>query len=253
MPVALVAGAAGDIGQALCSLLAERGVQVIGWDIAERPATLAVAAWHLVDLTDGDVPASVAMATREVGELRHVFVVVGGSDAGELQERDLTQVPMEVFQRTVALNLCAAYAVVRATIQPIRDAAGDRSYTLVSSLNAYGGYGAPGYSAAKAGLHGLARTLAPALGRDGIRVNAVALGTTETERYARLAAELGGTADFAALGRNFPRGRVLSPVEAATALVSVGVDNPAVTGAVIVADGAQSLVRRRSTSVDHER
>jgi 3-oxoacyl-[acyl-carrier protein] reductase len=161
----------------------------------------------------------------------------------ELAEPDPARVPMDVIRRTVALNLFSAYGVLRATISQVRHAGGDRSYTFVSSANALGGYGAPGYSSAKAGLHGLVRSLAVPLGRDGVRVNAVALGTTRTANYTRIAAELGRIVDYAALGRRFPRGAVLEPTEAAQTLVSIGLDSPAVSGSVLIADAAQSIQR----------
>jgi NAD(P)-dependent dehydrogenase (short-subunit alcohol dehydrogenase family) len=239
----LVTGAAGDIGQALCRRLMDSGFAVVAWDLAAAPAGLDLAGWYRIDLSD-EVPEKVIAATAAVGELRAVFHVVGGSDADELRQPDPARVPMDVFRRTVGLNLVSAYAVIRATVDVMRRSPGDRSYTLVSSTNALGGYGAPGYSAAKAGLHGLVRALAVPLGRDGIRINAVALGTTRTANYARLATELGRTADFAAIGAKVPRGSVLSPEEAAAALAAVGVDNPALSGSVIVADAAQNLLRR---------
>jgi NAD(P)-dependent dehydrogenase (short-subunit alcohol dehydrogenase family) len=216
---------------------------VVVWDLAAAPPELEVAGWHRVDLSD-EVPEKIVASTAAAGELRAVFHVVGGSDADELRQADPTQVPMEVFRRTIGLNLVSAYAVIRATVEPLRRSSGDRSYTLVSSTNALGGYGAPGYSAAKAGLHGLVRALAVPLGRDGIRINAVALGTTRTANYARLATELSRSADFAGIGAKVPRGSVLSPDEAAAALAAVGIDNPALSGSVIVADAAQNLVRR---------
>ena len=243
--VALVTGAAGDIGRSLCTLLGERGRVVAAWDVAERPGDHPARHWDVVDLT-AEVSADTVARLDRLGPLGSVFHVVGGSDVAELSEADPARVPLEAFQRTVALNLLSAYVVVRASVELLRRATGDRSFTFVSSTNALGGYGAPGYSAAKAGLHGLTAALAVPLGRDGIRVNTVALGTTRTANYERIGIVLGQKADFERLGSLFPRGSVLSPDEAATALLSVGLENPALSGQVVVADAAQHVLRPRS-------
>jgi NAD(P)-dependent dehydrogenase (short-subunit alcohol dehydrogenase family) len=241
--VALVTGSAGDIGQSLCQGLADRGYLVAGWDSAPPPDGVPVAHWERLDLTVEVTAPAVTDALRRLGRLRYVFHVVGGSDVEELAQRDLAHVPLEVFRRTVALNLFSAYIVVGATIDLMRQAGGDRGYTFTSSINAMGGYGAPGYSAAKAGLHGLTAALAPRLGTEGIRINTVALGTTRTANYADLGDRLNRPADFERLGARFPRRSVLTPGEAAAALLSVGLANPALSGQVVVADAAQHLLR----------
>jgi NAD(P)-dependent dehydrogenase (short-subunit alcohol dehydrogenase family) len=241
--VALVTGAAGDIGRSLCHKLVARGFHVVGWDIVPAADGVPVTGWQTVDLSGDAVPTRAAGALAGLGPLTAVFHVVGGSDTAELAVEDLTKVPLDAFRRTIGLNLTSAFAVIQATVDEMRKAGGDRSYTLVSSTNALGGYRAPGYSAAKAGLHGMVRALAGPLGSDGIRINAVALGTTRTANFVRLAEELGRRADFGRIGARIPRGRVLSPDEAADSLISIGVDNPAVSGTVLVADAAQSLTR----------
>jgi NAD(P)-dependent dehydrogenase (short-subunit alcohol dehydrogenase family) len=239
--VALVTGAAGDIGQAVCGRLGESGLAVVGWDISAKPASAPVIAWEQVDLSTDDIPPEIVGTLEGIGELCAVFHIVGGADADELAQGDPARIPMGIFRRTVELNLFSAYLVLRTTVPLMRTVSGDRSYTFASSTNAFGGYGAPAYSSSKAGLHGLVRALAAPLGKDGIRINAVALGTTRTANYARISAQLGRTADFDRLGRTVPRGRVLSPAEAAAALVGVGICNPALSGAVVVADAGQSI------------
>jgi 3-oxoacyl-[acyl-carrier protein] reductase len=114
---------------------------------------------------------------------------------------------------------------------------------LVGSINAFGGYGAPGYSAAKAGLIGLAKALAAPLGADGIRINCVALGTVDTANLHRLAAERAQELDLTAVAARTPLRRVLTPQEVASALVSVALDWPGLTGSTIVLDNGQTLIR----------
>jgi len=217
--------------------------------VVDRPSDHPTEHWDVLDLTV-DVPGASIERLSRLGPLSSVFHVVGGSDLDELGEPDPAKVSLEVFRRTVGLNLVSAYAIVRATVDLLRRTVGDRSFTFVSSTNSLGGYGAPGYSAAKAGLHGLTAALAVPLGQDGIRVNTVALGTTRTANYERLGTALGRKTDFERIGSLFPRGSVLSPAEAAIALMSVGLDNPAISGQVIVADAAQHRVRRRPADIE---
>jgi NAD(P)-dependent dehydrogenase (short-subunit alcohol dehydrogenase family) len=216
---------------------------VAGWDI-EQPVDGTVDTWSREDLAAGDVSAEAVRQLAPLGSIRHVFHLVGGADVDELSAPDMATIPLEVVRRVVAVNLFSAYAVIRATVGLLRMSSGvDRSFTLVSSTNALGGYGIPAYSAAKSGLHGLVHALAVPLAHDDIRINAVALGTTRTANYARLNRAMGRETDFDSIGTRTPRGRVLSPKEAATALVAVGVASTAISGQVIIADAAQHLRR----------
>ena len=85
------------------------------------------------------------------------------------------------------------------------------SITLVGSINAYGGYGAPGYSAAKAGLSGLVAALATPLGAESIRINCLALGTVDTENLRHLAHTRGVKHDLRAVAERAPLRRILQP------------------------------------------
>lgn len=240
---ALVIGACGDIGRALTNALSCKGYSVIGWDIAERPDDSDVE-WGQVDICNDRLPtAALTAQLRSRGELAHVFHIVGGTDPEELKLADPACVPIEIADRTLRLNLLSAFTVLNVTLPIVRAASDDRSYTFVSSINALGGYGAAAYSAAKAGLHGLVKSLAPPLGAEGIRINAVALGTTATANLIRVSKAAGREVAIDKLGSLTPRGRVLSPEEAAAALIAIGVESTAVTGVSIVADAGQSILR----------
>ncbi|GAA1393180.1 SDR family NAD(P)-dependent oxidoreductase [Catellatospora coxensis] len=242
--VALVTGCSGDIGAAVCRRLHDDGYTVAGWDLAQPPADNALAWFSQVDLTAPEVPHDVVAGLAAVGPLRYVIHVVGGADVDELRCEDSALVPADVFRRVVAVNLFSAHTVLQATVGLMRESEGDRSYTFTSSTNAIGGYGAPGYSAAKAGLHGLVGALAGSLARGGIRINAVALGTTRTANYVRIGRLMGRETNFDSIGSRTLRGAVLSPDEAAAALVAIGIANPAISGEVVIADAGQHLARR---------
>lgn len=244
-PLVLVTGASGSIGTAIVSRLGDRGCLVVTADRSQLPvdASDGVAAHLLVDLTiDSDVGIAFERIAR-IGPLRHVIAVAGGGDTEELMSSDQPTEPIEVFSRCVQNNLHTAFIAIRQAVPLLRLSAGDRSITLVGSINAYGGYGAPGYSAAKAGLSGLASSMASPLGADGIRINCVALGTVDTANLHRLARERGRPLDLAAIGARAPLGRVLTPQDAATALTNVALDLAGLTGATLILDNGQTLIR----------
>ncbi|WP_285747371.1 SDR family oxidoreductase [Lentzea sp. NBRC 105346] len=235
VPEVVVAGAAGDIGRATLDVFAKRGLAAVGWDKKPAPGL------QVCDVLDDD-----AMATRVAAlqELRYVVVVAGGGDLDELNAADVTDESLEVFRRVVETNLHSAFNVIRHTVPLLRNASGDRSITLISSINAYGGYGAPGYSAAKAGLSGLTRSLAPKLGKDGIRINVLTLGTVDTSNARQLSDASGVPLDDSAIADATALGRPQSPEDVATAIAAFAIDLTSTTGAEHVLDAGQTILRR---------
>jgi len=179
----LVTGAAGGIGSAVAQVLRRVGYRVVGLDRREPPEPDAD--WIRHDLLETADTEAVLGASPLLAGLRHVVAAAGGPVDDEAGVLDPAEIPVDVFRASVELNLVAQYALVRAAAARIGTEAseGDRSITLISSINALRGYGMPGYSAAKAGLLGLVVALALPLGRRGIRINAIAPGTVLTERF----------------------------------------------------------------------
>ena len=240
----LVTGASGSIGLATIRALSARGCAVATIDTQALPGTEAelVAQELTADLSD-DAAVAAAVASIEP-QLRHVVAVAGGGDVDELSADDPATEPTAVFQQVVENNLHIAFTTIRNVVPLLREADGDRSIVLVSSINAYGGYGAPGYSAAKAGLSGLAAALATPLGAEGIRISCLALGTVDTENlHALEEATRGRVLDLEAIAARAPLGRVLSPEDAASAAVAMTLDMRGLTGTTIVLDNGQTLIR----------
>jgi NAD(P)-dependent dehydrogenase (short-subunit alcohol dehydrogenase family) len=233
------------MGRETVACLAGRGAGVVTMDReAVPPATARLAIRSLtVDLLD-EASAEAAFATLAgLPELRHVIAIAGGGDAEEITQPDPATESMAVFARVVTSNLHTAFATVRHSVPCLRRSSGDRSITLIGSINAFGGYGAPGYSAAKAGLSGLAAALATPLGSDGIRINCLALGTVDTDNLRRLGTLGAGPGDLRKVAERAPLHRVLGPEEVAGALAALAFDLPGLTGSTVVLDNGQTLIR----------
>lgn len=243
--ICVVTGAAGSIGQATVGAFGARGWSVVAVDVRPLPsdAPSVVVRVVQVDLTRDECAAEHLSAIAELGPVRHVVAIAGGGDAEELSQADPAVEAVRIFERVVAKNLYSAFITIRHTVPMLRRSTGDRSITVVGSINAFGGYGAPGYSSAKAGLSGLVTSLAKPLGGDGIRINCLALGTVDTENLHRLAAANGRNLDLAAVGAAAPLGRVLTPREVGQALAAMSLDMPGLTGSTVVLDNGQTLIR----------
>jgi NAD(P)-dependent dehydrogenase (short-subunit alcohol dehydrogenase family) len=244
-PFVLVTGASGSIGCATIRSLSARGCLVATLDKDPLPADEAalVAAHATLDLCDDAAVGEAALDLGDLGALTHVIAVAGGGDVEELAHGDPPTEPLAVFSRVVENNLHTAFVTIRQTVPLLRGATGDRSITLVGSINAFGGYAAPAYSAAKAGLIGLVNSLARPLGADGIRINCLALGTVDTENLRRLVAAPGVQFDLQAVAERTPLGHVLDPADVSAALLNVALDMTGLTGATVVLDSGQMRVR----------
>ena len=178
--VALVTGAAGAIGHAVCASLQAEGARVIGLDISDGPELVRC------DVTD---------RSQVEGLIESVAAEHGGIDllvhcAGITRDRVLWKLEDEEWSSVMRVNLDSAFILLRAAAQYLRRS--DRgSVVLISSINGERGkLGQSNYAASKAGLIGLAKSAARELGRDGARVNVIAPGFIETAMTEDLPAEV---------------------------------------------------------------
>lgn len=231
---AVVVGSASDIGIATMTSFAERGIQGIGIDLESHGVP---SGWSAVtsDIRDYRPPDSL------FGQLRYVVHVAGGATQAELQAADPTDLSLEEFRAALELNLVTAWSTVRTFVPVLRQSSLDRSVTFVSSINALGGWGLPAYSASKAALDGMTRVLAPTLGREGIRINVLMLGSVDTAGVRRLGVLLGREFDPVAIGKRAILGKILSPSDVAAALVTLACESTSLTGQSIILDNGQSL------------
>ena len=231
----VVTGAAQGLGKGIAECLAEAGHAVVGVDLSDAVDEVAASLGDGHGALVGDVcdPAVVDRACAEaarLGEgLRAVVFNAGVASPGET-----LAYPVEEWDRVMGVNLRAVFLGAQAA-RPHLVAGG--SMVMLSSIAAHQGFAArASYCASKSGVDGLVRSLAMEWGPDGIRVNAVAPGTIETEMQRQMIAA-GRLSNELALTR-VPLGRVGHPHDighAVTFLVSERAGY--ITGVVLPVDG----------------
>jgi NAD(P)-dependent dehydrogenase (short-subunit alcohol dehydrogenase family) len=218
----IVTGAKGGIGRATTVLLESAGCSVAGCDIED------------FDVSDrAAVDTGVASMVEDLGGCDAVVANAGVVDTIHRAER----FPQEAWEKDVETNLGGAFNVVRAAFEPLRES-GDGRIVIVSSASAETGLpGQVAYTAAKAGLVGMARTLAAEWGRHGIRCNVVMPGLIGTPKVTALPEAVRDE-----MSAPLPLGRIGSPDELGGTIAFLLSPAAAyITGAVIRVDGGHGL------------
>ena len=183
--VALVTGASQGLGAAVARRLASDGNTVVL--VARRAAETEGVAESIrssgataVAMT-GDVTAAAdmdAVVARTVASFGSLDILV--SNAGVTRDALIHRMTDEDWSTVIATHLTGAFNAIRAAQRPMVERGYGR-IVLIGSTSSAGWRGQTNYSAAKAGMHGMARTLAIELGRFGITVNVVSPGHIDSE------------------------------------------------------------------------
>ncbi|MER6952385.1 SDR family NAD(P)-dependent oxidoreductase [Streptomyces sp. NPDC002623] len=241
---ALVIGA-GGLGTACARALAEAGAKLVIVDadsarlkvLHDDPAFAAADVRTLtVDLTSsGACEWAVTAAARELGGLDLLVHAVGTND-----RRPVVDTPDEVWDRIVTLNLSSAFWTGRAAGRLMCEA-GHGSMVFFSSVSSRLAHRhhAP-YAASKGGLDQLVKVMAREWAADGVTVNAVAPGYTETELTSAYLAKPGMREEMTSL---VPAGRLGTPQDVVGAVLFLSSSRASfVTGQVLYVDGGRTLV-----------
>jgi NAD(P)-dependent dehydrogenase (short-subunit alcohol dehydrogenase family) len=213
---ALVTGAATGIGQAVATRLAREGARVV--------------------FSDRDADGAAAAAASADGETRAVTLDISDETSAPAAELDL-----ENWRRTIDINLTGTFLTIKHSVRAMLSTGGG-SIILTGSPTGINGEGAAftAYSASKAGIHGLARTVAAAYASDNIRVNTVIPAYTETTLVSTITSD--PEARAAIIGR-IPLGRAGSPADIEGIVVFLASDDAAfATGASFAVDGGMTTL-----------
>jgi len=229
--VAVVTGGSGAIGQAIAHALLMAGARVFVLDVV--PCKDSGLQWIECDVRDD---SSVARAVSEIsGNTGGIDIAV--HSAGVSREAVVWKLALEDWDFMQSVNLRGAFSLIRHTVPLMRARSGGR-IVLIGSINgSRGKFGTSAYSASKAGLLGLAKSVAREAGRFGVLVNVIEPGWVRTP----LTESLPQAAREAALAESLV-GTFVEPEEighAVTFLCGPGAGH--ITGHILRVDGGQFL------------
>ena len=240
----LVTGAARGIGAAVARRLAEEGGRVFVTDRDGTEAERTAAALRQLGLEAESFACDVADRTAVEMAVAHTVAAFGSLDVlvncaahcspdTLLFESDSD----EDWAVDLDITLTGAYRCCRAAM-PWLTAAGGGAIVSIGSVNGLQDFGNHAYSAAKAGLGSLTRTLAGHAAARGVRVNLVVPGTVRTSAWEGRDDELDAVRDL------YPLGRVGEPEDIAAAVAFLASHDAAwITGTTLVVDGGLTAVQ----------
>jgi NAD(P)-dependent dehydrogenase (short-subunit alcohol dehydrogenase family) len=229
---AFVTGGASGIGAALVARLRAEGARV---SVADLQGTAPV------DVSDAvAVKTAIDTAAAVHGRLDMVF-----SNAGVLTAGLVETMPLEDFDRALAVNLRGAFLAARFAVPHLRAAGGGSIVFTASTASFTGARFEAAYDASKTGILGLMRALSAELAPDGIRVNAVAPGWIDTPFNDPVWLATGDRAGAErSLLAGLPLGRQGRPEEVVSAMLYLASPEASyVTGHALVIDGGLIATR----------
>lgn len=231
--VALVTGGNRGIGLAAARRLQRAGHRVAVTYRTEPPPDAEGLLAVRGDVTDAD---SVEEAVGQVEDsLGPVEILV--ANAGATRDGLAVRMSDDDFAAVVDTNLTGGFRAARRVMRGMMRGRWGRMIFISSVVGMAGQAGQANYAAAKAGLVGLARSLAKELASRGVTVNAVAPGAIDTDMLGAL-----GEEQLAAIADRVPLGRIGSPEEIAAAVEFLASEDAGyVTGTVLTVDGGLSI------------
>ena len=201
----LITGGVGGIGSSISKKFLEAGFEVYSLDLCSKD--LGDNFHNIVcDVTSIDELAKVKETLSHV-KFSHIITLAGRALSDEWMT--FKDIDINSITNSITLNLSAHLYVIRTFLSSLDESDNKRSIVLMSSINAYGGFGLPIYSSAKAGLVAFTKTTHPELTKIGVRINTICPGTIVTE------ATLTEPKDFTELLKTTKLGRFMTKEEVA--------------------------------------
>ncbi len=238
--VAIITGSGSGLGRVLAHRFAAEGAAVVVADVVEQRANTVAdeisgaGGMSLAQTTDvtraADVEAMVGAAREAFGSVEILI-----NNAAKATDVDFLDVSEEAWDEDVAIALKGSFLCSQAVLADMTE---NRSGIIlnISSVNAFAYFGNEAYSAAKAGILSLTRSLAVRYGPFGVRVNAIAPGTLSTPAWEQRRQKDPNV--FERVAKWYPLGRIGEPEDVAGAALFLASDEAAwISGAVLPVDG----------------
>ena len=240
---ALITGAAAGIGRATAELFAREGARLVLADI--NTDGLSALRDSLADVT-GDVALVTADVSKPVDARRMIEVAIehygrldiAVANAGIIPLASIVEATPEGWDEVMSIDGRGMFLTCKYAIEQMITTGGG-SIICLSSISGMAGQSRQStYGPAKFVASGLTKHLAVEWAGNGIRVNAVAPGTINTERVQQLPNEPGGPEYLEAVKAAHPMGRLGEPSEVAKAILFLASDEASfITGAILPVDG----------------
>jgi len=238
--VAIITGGGGGIGRATCLRLAGEGAALVVNDLSAEAAAATVAA---VEQAGGRAAASVGSVNTEADCNAAIALALERFGAVDVLVNNAALADQPTFDHTTAAGWDHEFAVTlrgawlfAQAVLPHMTERGSGCIVNIGSVNGLMYFGNPAYSAAKAGLLSLTRSLAVEMGPRGVRTNMVSPGSIQTKAWSKRLER--DPKVFEKLARWYPVGRVGLPNDIAAAVAFLAADEAGfVNGANLVVDG----------------
>jgi 3-oxoacyl-[acyl-carrier protein] reductase len=240
--VALVTGASRGIGRAIAEALGANGAIVIGTATTEEGAAAIGERLKEAGITGSGMmldvanPASIDAVVSAIGDVYGAPTILV-NNAGITRDNLLMRMKEDEWGSILETNLTSVFRLSKACMRGMMKARKGRIINIGSVVGNTGNPGQANYSAAKAGMLGLTKSLAREVGSRGITVNTVAPGFIDTDMTRELPEE-----QRKALQDNIPLGRLGQAEEIAQAVVFLASDGAAyITGETLHVNGGMFM------------